>query len=82
MKDAKKILFTGGGTLNNFLIDRIKSFTKNEVIVPDSKIINFKEAVIFAFLGILRLQQTPNCLSSVTGARQNNIGGCIYQAFQ
>lgn len=81
-KNHQKTLFTGGGTLNTFLVNRIKSHTTSEVIIPNSVIIDFKEALIFAFLGVLRLQQIPNCLSSVTGAKQNNIGGCIYQAFQ
>jgi anhydro-N-acetylmuramic acid kinase len=78
----KKILFTGGGTLNSFLIERIKTNTPNEIIIPSKEIIDFKEALIFAFLGVLRLREDVNCLKSVTGAKQNNIGGCIYKAFQ
>jgi len=76
-----KILFTGGGTFNTFLIERIKDKTNNEIIIPPKKIIEYKEALIFAFLGILRLRKELNCLQSITGATENNIGGCIYQAF-
>jgi anhydro-N-acetylmuramic acid kinase len=48
------------------------------VVVPDAQLINFKEALIFAFLGVLRWHQTPNSLQSVTGAQHDNIGGAIY----
>ena len=77
----KKVLLTGGGTFNTFLSERIKANTPNEIIIPSDEIINFKEAIIFAFLGVLRLRKEPNCLQSVTGSSQSNIGGCIYQAF-
>jgi anhydro-N-acetylmuramic acid kinase len=77
----KKVLLSGGGTFNSFLVARIKSNTDNEIIIPSKQIIDFKEALIFAFLGILRLRKEVNCLKSVTGAKQNNIGGCIYQSF-
>lgn len=75
----KKILFTGGGTLNSFLMERIKFNTKNQIIIPSSQLIDFKEALIFAFLGILRIRNEVNCVKSVTGATQNSVGGCIYQ---
>jgi len=74
-------LLTGGGTFNSFLADRIKANTNNKIIIPTNKIIDFKEALIFAFLGVLRLRNETNCLKSVTGAVSNNIGGCIYEAF-
>ncbi len=77
----KKILLTGGGTFNSFLAERIEANTNNDIIIPSEQIIDFKEALIFAFLGVLRLRKKSNCLQSVTGATQNNIGGCIYQAF-
>jgi len=75
-----KILLTGGGALNNFLVSVIRQELgpAYEVVVPDDQLINFKEALIFAFLGVLRWRQEPNCLSSVTGAKFNNVGGAIY----
>ena len=79
--DNKKILLSGGGTYNSFLVERIKNITNNEIIIPSKQIIEFKEALIFAFLGVLRLRKEVNCLQSVTGAKQDNIGGCIYQPF-
>lgn len=77
----KKILLSGGGTFNSFLVERIKANSKNEIVIPTKDIIEFKEALIFAFLGILRLRRENNCLKSVTGAEKNSIGGCIYQPF-
>jgi len=77
--DQKRLLITGGGALNGFLISRIKAHTHHEVIVPDEKLINFKEALIFAFLGVLRVENQQNCLKEVTGALQNSIGGAIYK---
>ena len=72
-----KALITGGGANNRFLIEKIKEYSKAEIIVPDSTLINYKEALIFAFLGVLRLRGEPNCLSSVTGASGDNCGGAV-----
>jgi len=74
----KKVLVTGGGAYNNFLIELIEKYTKAVIVVPNSDIVDYKEALIFAFLGLLRIDDKINCLKSVTGAVSNNIGGCIY----
>ncbi len=71
-------LFTGGGSFNTFLIEQIKQRTHCEIKIPSNTIINYKEALIFAFLGVLRNYEQINTLNSVTGATKNNIGGCIY----
>ena len=78
-KTEKNILITGGGTYNKFLLELIKLKSKNNIIIPTNDIIDFKEALIFAFLGVLRYENQTNCLSSVTGAKFDNIGGCIFQ---
>lgn len=75
--ENSKILVTGGGAYNNFWIDELKQ-QQRKVIVPNQELIDFKEALVFAFLGVLRLEKTSNCLSSVTRASKDNIGGCIY----
>ncbi len=72
------ILFTGGGVYNNFLIKRIKDLGKKNIIIPADHIINYKEALIFALLGLLKLQGQVNCLSSVTGAQKNHSSGTIF----
>ncbi len=75
---GKKMLVTGGGAFNTFLIGRIRHYAAPEIIIPDNHTINFKEALIFAFLGVLRHRNEINSLSSVTGARKNSSGGAIY----
>lgn len=70
-------LVTGGGTYNSYLINRIKSKTNYEIIIPSNQIIDYKEALIFAFLGVLRLREEINILSSVTGATKDCCGGEI-----
>lgn len=72
-----KMIFTGGGTYNTFIVNLFKTKTNLEVIVPDKSIIDYKEALIFAFLGVLRIREEVNCLKSVTGSIHDNIGGKI-----
>lgn len=73
------ILFTGGGTHNKFLMDLIKAKSKAAIIIPVKEIIDYKEALIFAFLGVLRFRRRVNCLSSVTGSKADNSGGIIHR---
>ena len=72
------MLVTGGGAFNNFLIKRLRSLTKAEVIVPDKETIDFKEALVFALLGVLKDQNEINCLKSVTGARKDHSSGVVF----
>jgi anhydro-N-acetylmuramic acid kinase len=76
-----RVLLTGGGALNTYLVERMQANAPQcEYFVPDRRTINFKEALIFAFLGALWVANIPNCLSSVTGARYDNIGGALYKS--
>lgn len=74
---GEKTLITGGGAFNKYLIERIANYSSSKLILPNKNIINYKEALIFAFLGVLRILKQNNCLKSVTGAKQNNCGGEI-----
>lgn len=78
-KDQPTLLITGGGAFNKFLIERIKELSKAKIIIPDKKIIEYKEAIIFALLGALYMANEPSCLSSVTGASIDNIGGMLFK---
>jgi anhydro-N-acetylmuramic acid kinase len=71
------VLITGGGARNLFLIELLKSKVKSKIVIPDSLIIDFKEAAIFAFLGVLRWRNEINCLASVTGAKRDSSCGVI-----
>jgi anhydro-N-acetylmuramic acid kinase len=72
-----KMLITGGGAHNEFLIEQITKHSNTKITVPDLLTIDYKEALIFAFLGLLRSQNKINCLSSVTGASRDSCGGVI-----
>ena len=78
-KEKPTLLITGGGALNVFLIERIKELSGAEVVIPDKKIIEYKEAIIFALLGALYMADEPSCLSAVTGAPFDNIGGMLFK---
>lgn len=74
-----KLLITGGGAYNDFLIERLQYYLPEmEIIIPNPKILEFKEALIFALLGVLRLRNEINVLGSVTGARKDHSSGNIF----
>jgi anhydro-N-acetylmuramic acid kinase len=74
-----KTLITGGGAYNTFLVECIKSSCPQlEIVVPEKEIIEGKEALIFAFMAILRLKNQINCLASYTGANKDLSTGVIY----
>ena len=78
-KPNAKLFITGGGAYNRFLIERLRNYLPTtEVIIPDDKTIQFKEALIFGFLGVLRLRNEINVLSSVTGASENHSTGVVF----
>jgi len=78
--DISSIYITGGGAKNNFLIERIRLFFKGEVIVPSEEIIDFKEAIIFAFLGARYLRNETTTVKSVTGASIEVSSGTFHRA--
>ena len=77
--EKKTVLVTGGGAYNNFLMELIREKSINIIIIPDNILIDFKEALIFAFLGYLNINDKVNCLKDITGASNDNIGGSIFK---
>lgn len=74
------MLVTGGGAKNGFLMELIKDklVANINVEVPDLEIVDFKEAIVFAFLGLLKELGQINCLKSATGARKDSSGGLVF----
>jgi anhydro-N-acetylmuramic acid kinase len=79
-KKSGSLLATGGGAYNDFLMERIQLYLPEmQIIIPQKKVLEFKEALIFALLGVLKLRNEINVLSSVTGATNNHSSGVVYQ---
>lgn len=85
-KDQYTLLATGGGAFNTFLMERLQAHCLKvgniEVVLPDTDIIQFKEAVLMAWMGVLRVENVPNVLKTVTGATRNSINGAIHQGWK
>lgn len=76
-KEKATVFVTGGGVYNTYLINRIKAHSNQKIIIPKNEVIEFKEALIFGFLGVLKLSNEVNCLKSVTGASKDHSSGKI-----
>ncbi len=75
-----KTLVTGGGTKNTFLVELLKKYAHSEIIIPESILVDYKEALIFALLGVLRVRREINIYSSVTGASKDLCTGIIFDS--
>lgn len=78
LQPDKKVLISGGGAFNSYLIALLKENANAEIVLPENKIINFKEALIFAFLGVLKIRGEINILSTVTGASKDHSSGIVH----
>jgi anhydro-N-acetylmuramic acid kinase len=81
LPDNSQMLCTGGGAFNHFLTERLKEELLKadvELVIPDKKLVSNKEALIMAFIGVLRWRQENTVLSSVTGASRHSIGGALW----
>ncbi len=79
-KTKKRLFITGGGAMNSFLIETLKEKlgAQIEVVVPERILIEFKEALVFALMGVLRVEKQINVLRSVTGAKRDSSSGVVY----
>lgn len=77
---GERLWATGGGAKNDFLIQTLRDYLGEqvEVVIPDERLIEFKEAIVFALMGVLQDRGEANCLSSVTGANADNNGGVVF----
>lgn len=76
-----KLMVTGGGAFNTFLVERLRDQLKPlhiDVIVPEPGLVKFKEALIMALIGVLRWREKTNVFSSVTGAERDSVGGALW----
>jgi anhydro-N-acetylmuramic acid kinase len=71
------VLVTGGGAFNKTLIDYIQSETSSNIVIPDKQLVNYKEAMIFALLGAMRVKNIANVNNKATGASVAVIGGSL-----
>ena len=79
VQDKSEAIFTtGGGAFNRYLQQRIEAQTNRKVVVPSAEIVNYKEALIIAFMGVLRWRNEINVLQTVTGAKADSVNGAIY----
>ena len=72
-----RVLVTGGGAKNGFLMERLSQLSSAEIVIPNLEILDYKEALIFAFLGVLRMRDQNNVFRSVTGAQTDSCSGVI-----
>lgn len=80
-KEKHRLLATGGGAFNVFLMEQLQALTQKnntEIIVPEPNIVQFKEALLMALLGVLRMENVPNSYRSITGALRDTVNGGIY----
>ncbi|MFK7746833.1 MAG: anhydro-N-acetylmuramic acid kinase [Kordia sp.] len=77
-KIRSKVLVTGGGAYNDYLLKRIQYYKELHLVKPADELIEYKEALIFGFLGVLRLRDEVNCLKSVTGSAKDHSSGKVY----
>lgn len=77
---GENCLITGGGAFNKHFVERLTSKTVSKIVIPNTDLINFKEALIFALMGYLRLYELDNILASATGSNKNSCAGSLIMA--
>jgi len=75
--EGSSILVTGGGAYNAYLLERVNYYKDINMQIPDTVLLEYKEAMVFGLLGVLKLRHEVNCLASVTGAKKNHSSGVI-----
>ena len=84
-RKSYRMFVTGGGAFNGFLMEMIQQYCAEaniEVTIPPPEVIGFKESLLMALMGAMRLNNMPNVLSDVTGAERDTISGAVYQGWR
>lgn len=81
-EENKTVFISGGGAFNSFFIEKLSDQLNSQVYIPQKELIEFKEAIIFALLGLKRLKNEVNCKAEVSGADKDSIGGALYGNFK
>jgi len=79
LSEEVQLFVTGGGAFNTYLVARIQAYTKLKVVVPEEELVNYKEAIVMAFIGVLKLKNEVNVLASVTGANHDTSCGEVFE---
>jgi anhydro-N-acetylmuramic acid kinase len=74
---GKKVLVTGGGAFNPVLMDHIRTHSEADFIIPDASLVKFKEALIFALMGVMRVENKVNIIKTFTGAKTDSVSGSL-----
>lgn len=81
-----RVLATGGGAFNTYLLETVQAYAERhhpiELYVPEPDLVQYKEALLMALLGVLRLEGVPNSWKSATGARQDTVNGALYHGWR
>ena len=76
------LLVSGGGTHHHYLVTRLEYHLALQSIplklVVEPTLTDYKEALIFAFLGLQVLLGRPNVWCSVTGSSMDHLGGSLH----
>ena len=76
--ELQSVYVTGGGAMNTYLMEELRKRYAGTVVIPSTQLLEFKEAIVFAFLGKRFIDQEYNCIASVTGAKENVCGGVLH----
>jgi anhydro-N-acetylmuramic acid kinase len=81
-KPKNTLLVCGGGALNGFFMQTLKEKLNGfcELTIPDKTLINYKEALVFSLMGVLKEEGDINVLKSVTGASNDSCSGAIFES--
>ncbi len=74
----KKVMLSGGGAKNSYFVKRLETIPGLKLHIPDPEIVDFKEAIVFAYLGLLRVRGEKNIFAAATGASRDSIGGDLF----